>query len=80
VLWPDAANPEWRRFCKGLRWLLGSGLGPGGCDGSTRHARVLLEARGHDADASLQVYESSGGYCDCEVLLNADQPMNPRRD
>jgi hypothetical protein len=30
----------------------------------------MLEERGHDADASLLLYRESGGYCDCEVLLN----------
>jgi hypothetical protein len=71
VLWPAADDPEWTGFCAALYWLLGSRLSSG-CDHSTRHARLLLEARGYDADASLRVYASQGGYCDCEVLWNTD--------
>lgn len=71
VLWPDPDDPEWQGFCNALLWLLGSTV-PGRCQTTCELARGLLEARGYDADASLEVYERSGGYCDCEVLMNTD--------
>jgi hypothetical protein len=73
VLWPDAADPDRRCFCKALHWLLGWGLGPAGCNCSTRFVRLLLEGRGYDAEPSLHVYASRGGHCDCEVLMNTAQ-------
>jgi Protein of unknown function (DUF2695) len=71
VLLPHAGDPEWEGFCDDLFRLLGSEL-PGRCHGGedTRHARQALEQRGYDADASLLIYRATGGYCDCEVLLN----------
>ena len=41
-------------------------------------AERLLEARGFDVDVSLALYETRGGYCDCEILMNADPLLNPR--
>ena len=78
VLRPDPYDEAWNEFCEALWESLGEEL-PGLCMAarhSARHyfAERLLEARGFDAEASLALYEKRGGYCDCEILLNVDQP------
>ncbi|MGO8763247.1 MAG: DUF2695 domain-containing protein [Desulfobaccales bacterium] len=41
------------------------------CDLTHRTTRALLqEMQGIDVDGTLEVFESLGGYCDCEVILN----------
>lgn len=41
----------------------------GGTDKSK--ARAILETmEGIDVEASLTYFESKGGYCDCEILMN----------
>src|SRR5262245_42712848 len=42
------------------------------CDHTARHALAWLRRRGLDADAIHTVLKSSGGYCDCEIVLNVD--------
>ena len=44
------------------------------CHGDYRHARAALLARGFREDESFDVFHvlmTRGGYCDCEILLNA---------
>jgi hypothetical protein len=43
------------------------------CARDFRHARRILEARGHDAEAQFDVFHvlmARGGFCDCEILTN----------
>ncbi len=42
------------------------------CNHSARHALAWLKARGLDADAIYDVFKESGGFCDCELVLNVD--------
>jgi hypothetical protein len=71
VLLPHAGDPEWEGICDELFRLLGSEL-PGRCHGGedTRYARQALEQCGYHAAASLLIYRATGGFCDCEILLN----------
>jgi Protein of unknown function (DUF2695) len=79
VLRPDRDDDAWNEFADALWKALGEDL-PGLCMGARQHcarfyfAERLLEARGFDAEASLALYETRGGFCDCEILLNADPP------
>jgi hypothetical protein len=44
------------------------------CHGDYRHARAVLLARGFREDELFDVFHvlmAQGGYCDCEILLNA---------
>jgi Protein of unknown function (DUF2695) len=44
------------------------------CHGDYRHARTVLLARGFREDELFDVFHvlmERGGYCDCEILLNA---------
>lgn len=44
------------------------------CHGDYRHARPILLARGFKEDELFDVFHvlmARGGYCDCEILLNA---------
>ena len=42
-----------------------------GCDTSLRFTRRWLECSSYaNPDRLLRWFESSGGYCDCEVLMN----------
>jgi Protein of unknown function (DUF2695) len=44
------------------------------CDGSFSAATALLTDLGHDEDAREDVFDvmrSKGGFCDCEIILNA---------
>ena len=79
-LQPDHGNAAWDEFCEAL-WRA---IAPGRCmgDGAGRHyfARWLLAERGYDVEASLTLYETKGGYCDCEILLNVDAPMHDDRE
>jgi Protein of unknown function (DUF2695) len=70
VLRPNS-SAEWREFCVALWRALGDEA-PGLCMGTHYFTERLLEARGFDVEASLALYEGSGGYCDCELLLNVD--------
>jgi hypothetical protein len=41
------------------------------CDTTHRTTRSILQKmQGIDVDATLEFFESQGGYCDCEVILN----------
>jgi len=65
-------SPRWRKFVQTLAAI----IGPGGCKGDHRHAKQILAEMGAiDIEASVRFFESEGGYCDCEVLLNVDPSM-----
>jgi len=67
-------SPRWGEFVHTLVATLGTP--PSGCKGDYRHAReILTEMGGIDIEASLRCFKSDGGYCDCEILLNADPTM-----
>ena len=72
VLTPE--SPRWEQFT-GLLESTGSVWG---CDGDAgdhvhRHAKAVMAAMGGiDIEATLAFFESRGGYCDCEILLNVD--------
>jgi Protein of unknown function (DUF2695) len=72
ILTPE--SPRWEQFTDMLD-TLGS---MEGCDGDAgehvhRHAKAVMAAMGGiDIEATLAFFESRGGYCDCEILLNVD--------
>jgi hypothetical protein len=43
------------------------------CDHTRRLTRKWLEEHGHDIAPVFAWLDANGGYCDCEVLLNAEQ-------
>lgn len=51
--------------------VLVDGLEKHGCDHSRRLTMAWLKSRGHDVEVVLAWLDSTGGYCDCEVLLNS---------
>jgi hypothetical protein len=65
---------RWEEFCD----LLDKALCRYGCDNDSgprvhRHARrVMTKMGGIDIPVTLKFFESQGGYCDCEILLNVD--------
>lgn len=66
VLAPDPDSAAWRSFAEEL-WRHVP------CQGDCRVAALLLQLGGYDVERSLALYESLGGYCDCEILLNVDR-------
>lgn len=40
------------------------------CDQTHRYTKDFLTERGMDVGTTLRWLERSGGYCDCEVLMN----------
>ena len=69
ILTPE--SPRWEQFTD----MLGS---MEWCDGDAgahvhRYAKAVMAAMGGiDIEATLAFFESHGGYCDCEILLNVD--------
>ena len=54
-----------------LRCYVDRMVGSRGCDTSLRFTRRWLECSSYTNPARLlRWFESSGGYCDCEVLMN----------
>ena len=47
------------------------------CDHSHRHAKYWTERNGADWPAVQAWLESTGGYCDCEVLFNTGRRLEP---
>jgi hypothetical protein len=49
------------------------------CDGvSHKHSRKILKSMGlkeYQIEMVLDVAKDNGGYCDCEILLNADDNL-----
>jgi hypothetical protein len=56
------------------------GVEAGGCDHSLRFTREWLNKNPqHDADAVVEWLEEHGGYCDCEVGVNAREHWKENR-
>lgn len=69
VLNPE--SPRWNQFADALDAVLVNET----CDGDRRHrhARRLMSEMGNiDIEKSIALFESRGGYCDCEILFNVD--------
>ncbi|MFI5113658.1 MAG: DUF2695 domain-containing protein [Terriglobales bacterium] len=45
------------------------------CDNTLRHTIVFLDAQPVEQEAVLQWLEEAGGYCDCEVIANAEEKL-----
>lgn len=68
ILTPD--SPRWDEFCDGLLRMIGD---PPGCAHDHRSAKTVMRKMGNvDIEGTLAYCEAHGGYCDCEILLNAD--------
>jgi hypothetical protein len=79
VLKPDPYSLAWQDFCEELSRQIHTV--PGACPGRFNRAPGLLDELGYDVEATLALFEQRGGYCDCEVLLNVDQPtLEDERD
>jgi Protein of unknown function (DUF2695) len=68
ILKPDPYDAEWREFCDELADAVKLG-----CTRRPHFAALLLAKRGCDVEVTLALYETHGGYCDCEILLNVDR-------
>jgi hypothetical protein len=44
-----------------------------GCDHTLRHSVSFLRERGLPEDEVIAWVEDEGGYCDCEVIANAEE-------
>lgn len=47
------------------------------CDGTLQMTQEFAEERGLSFGELSQILEEMGGYCDCEVLLNATERIPP---
>jgi len=45
----------------------------GGCDRTRRITQEYLEQCGHSIETVLAWLDNNGGFCDCEVLANAEE-------
>jgi hypothetical protein len=59
-------HPRWKEFTA----LLDSFARVCNCSIVKPGARQVLAFMGMDVDTSLAYFESRGGFCDCEVLMN----------
>ena len=50
-------------------------LVPIGCDGTLDKTRSILKEHfpQYNIEETIKYFESEGGYCDCEILLNVDK-------
>lgn len=48
-------------------------LASSGCDDTLHHASEFIRANSLPAETVLAWLEGAGGYCDCEVVSNAEQ-------
>ncbi|HTC95325.1 MAG TPA: DUF2695 domain-containing protein [Terriglobales bacterium] len=46
------------------------------CDHSLRHTLAFLESQGIPAEPVVPWLRNAHGYCDCEVLFNAEEKFN----
>lgn len=60
---------------KALFDYVDSQLGSSECDHTLRHVRDYIHEHSLQEDAVVGWLESNGGYCDCEVLANAEQAV-----
>ena len=58
---------------KALFDYLDERLGDDECDDTLRFTSEFLGSSKHDAGPVLKWLENAGGYCDCEVLNNAEE-------
>lgn len=68
VLKPDPYSAEWDDFAD---WLY-THLRDEPCDRTFFFTIELLEEGGYDVEATLALFRSKGGFCDCTVLENVD--------
>lgn len=62
---------------RSLQRTLDEALQSHGCDGSLRATEAWAAARGIGWPRLRRALEASGGYCDCEVLMNVVVPPEP---
>jgi hypothetical protein len=67
----DAPFPLPEEQLEELFAAVGTGVAAGGCDHSLRFTQAWLRNGSHQVDAVVAWLEGRGGYCDCEVLMNA---------
>lgn len=41
------------------------------CEGTTKNAEIILKRLDMDVKTSIEGFKEFGGFCDCEILLNA---------
>lgn len=58
---------------KALFDMLDQHLPERGCDHSRMLTEEWLRSHGHPVDPVIQWLDANGGFCDCEVLANAEQ-------
>lgn len=66
---------DFRKLCELLCDRIGfdvETLVPIGCDGTLDKTRSILKEHfpQYDITKTIKYFESEGGYCDCEILLN----------
>lgn len=67
----DAPFPMPEAELEALFGAVNAGVAAAGCDHSLRFTRAWLGNGDHDTDSVVAWLEGRGGYCDCEVLMNA---------
>ena len=60
---------------KALFDFVNLGLSESECDHTFRHTIAFLDQQQIQQDAVLAWLENAGGYCDCEVLFNAEEKL-----
>ena len=46
------------------------------CDHSLRHTLAFLESQGIPPEPVVAWLQNAGGYCDCEVIFNAEEKFD----
>jgi hypothetical protein len=80
----DLDNPRWEKFIsrlageEGCNFRETDGKAVWDCNGDKNRPSTcaILADMGFTADqiaSSLSYFESNGGYCDCEIILNVDR-------
>jgi len=75
ILTPE--SPRWDEFADALceaieRHDCDGDAQAAGSNAHRRAKQIMAEMGGVDIPESLAFFESRGGYCDCEILLNVD--------
>lgn len=67
-------HPRWGEFMQKLEQAVTpDGENITGCQHDHAHCRrILTEMGGVDIEKTIKSFESHGGYCDCEVILNVE--------
>lgn len=50
-----------------------------GCDNTLRHVKAFCQTNSLDFPAVKKALEETHGYCDCEVLNNSSDTIEPSR-